>query len=112
MATAVFLGFLAFSLYLAIRSKKGRGPQSVHDFFVASRQFGAYLVFFLAAGEIYSIGTMVGFPGGIYAKGPTFCWPIPSAISSVRRSGKPASAITRSPCPICSKDIFRAARSN
>lgn len=72
MATAVFLGFLAFSLYLAIRSKKGRGPQSVHDFFVASRQFGAYLVFFLAAGEIYSIGTMVGFPGGIYAKGPTY----------------------------------------
>lgn len=72
MATAVFLGFIAFSLYLAIRSKSGRGPQSVHDFFVASRQFGAYLVFFLAAGEIYSIGTMVGFPGGIYAKGPTY----------------------------------------
>jgi len=72
MATAVFLGFIVFSLYLAIRSKSGRGPQSVHDFFVASRQFGAYLVFFLAAGEIYSIGTMVGFPGGIYAKGPTY----------------------------------------
>ncbi|CAB3738066.1 sodium:solute symporter family protein [Paraburkholderia rhynchosiae] len=72
MATAVFLGFIAFSLYLAVRSKQGRGPQSVHDFFVASRQFGAYLVFFLAAGEIYSIGTMVGFPGGIYAKGPTY----------------------------------------
>jgi len=72
MASAVFLGFIVFSLYLAIRSKAGRGPQSVHDFFVASRQFGAYLVFFLAAGEIYSIGTMVGFPGGIYAKGPTY----------------------------------------
>jgi solute:Na+ symporter, SSS family len=72
MATAVFLGFIVFSLYLALRSNKGRGPQSVHDFFVASRQFGAYLVFFLAAGEIYSIGTMVGFPGGIYAKGPTY----------------------------------------
>ena len=72
MATAVFLGFIVFSLYLAMRSNKGRGPQSVHDFFVASRQFGAYLVFFLAAGEIYSIGTMVGFPGGIYAKGPTY----------------------------------------
>ncbi|PQV46725.1 sodium:solute symporter [Paraburkholderia sp. BL21I4N1] len=72
MATAVFLGFIAFSLYLAIRSNQGRGPQSMHDFFVASRQFGAYLVFFLAAGEIYSIGTMVGFPGGIYAKGPTY----------------------------------------
>ncbi|WGS51642.1 sodium:solute symporter family protein [Paraburkholderia sp. D15] len=72
MATAVFLGFILFSLYLAIRSNRGRGPQSMHDFFVASRQFGAPLVFFLAAGEIYSIGTMVGFPGGIYAKGPTY----------------------------------------
>jgi SSS family solute:Na+ symporter len=72
MSTLVFLGFIAFSLYLAIRSGKGRGGQSVHDFFVASRQFGAALVFFLAAGEIYSIGTMVGFPGGIYAKGPTY----------------------------------------
>jgi SSS family solute:Na+ symporter len=72
MSTVVFLGFILFSLYLAIRSKQGHGAQSVHDFFVASRQFGAYLVFFLAAGEIYSIGTMVGFPGGIYAKGPTY----------------------------------------
>lgn len=72
MTTAVFLGFIVFSLYLAIRSKQGRGAQSMHDFFVASRQFGAFLVFFLAAGEIYSIGTMVGFPGGIYAKGPTY----------------------------------------
>ncbi|NSX16435.1 sodium:solute symporter family protein [Cupriavidus taiwanensis] len=72
MTTAVFLGFIVFSLYLAIRSKKGHGAQSMHDFFVASRQFGAFLVFFLAAGEIYSIGTMVGFPGGIYAKGPTY----------------------------------------
>ncbi|BAN26159.1 sodium:solute symporter family protein [Caballeronia insecticola] len=72
MASTVFLGFIALSLWLAIRAGKGRGSQSVHDFFVASRQFGAWLVFFLAAGEIYSIGTMVGFPGGIYAKGPTY----------------------------------------
>ncbi|SPS00580.1 sodium:solute symporter family protein [Cupriavidus taiwanensis] len=72
MTTAVFLGFIVYSLYLAIRSGRGRGAQSMHDFFVASRQFGAFLVFFLAAGEIYSIGTMVGFPGGIYAKGPTY----------------------------------------
>jgi solute:Na+ symporter, SSS family len=72
MASTVFLGFIALSLWLAVRAGKGRGSQSVHDFFVASRQFGAWLVFFLAAGEIYSIGTMVGFPGGIYAKGPTY----------------------------------------
>jgi solute:Na+ symporter, SSS family len=72
MASAVFLAFIALSLLLALRASKGRGKQGVHDFFVASRQFSAWLVFFLAAGEIYSIGTMVGFPGGIYAKGPTY----------------------------------------
>jgi len=72
MSTAVFLGFIVLSLYLALRSRKGKGSQSAHDFFVASRQFGAFLVFFLAAGEIYSVATMVGFAGGIYAKGPTY----------------------------------------
>jgi len=72
MATLVFLGFIVLSLYLALRSRHGHGTQSVHDFFVASRQFGTALVFFLTAGEIYSIGTMVGFPGGIYAKGATY----------------------------------------
>lgn len=74
MASIVFIGFIILSLYLAVRSRKGGGgnSESVHDFFVASRQFGAWLVFFLAAGEVYSIGTMVGFPGGIYAKGPTY----------------------------------------
>jgi SSS family solute:Na+ symporter len=72
MATAVFLGFIVLSLYLALHSRRGASKQDVHDFFVASGQFGACLVFFLTAGEIYSIGTMVGFPGGIYANGPTY----------------------------------------
>ncbi|MGI4983039.1 MAG: sodium:solute symporter family protein [Janthinobacterium lividum] len=72
MASTVFIAFIALSLYLALRARQGSGNQSVHDFFVASRQFGMALVFFLSAGEIYSIGTMVGFPGGIYAKGPTY----------------------------------------
>lgn len=72
MSSAVFLAFIVLSLALALWSRTGRGKQSMHDFFIASRQFGVGLVFFLAAGEIYSIGTMVGFPGGIYAKGPTY----------------------------------------
>ncbi|WP_179404200.1 sodium:solute symporter family protein [Burkholderia guangdongensis] len=72
MSTVVFAALIAFSLYLALRSRRGHSGQSVHDFFVASRQFGTAFVFFLTAGEIYSIGTMVGFPGGIYAKGPTY----------------------------------------
>ncbi|MCA8246662.1 sodium:solute symporter family protein [Burkholderia multivorans] len=72
MSTVVFAALIVLSLYLAYRSRRGHGKQSVHDFFVASGQFGTALLFFLTAGEIYSIGTMVGFPGGIYAKGPTY----------------------------------------
>jgi hypothetical protein len=51
-----------------IRSRRGHGKQTKHDFFVASRQFSVALVFFLTAGEIYSIGMMVGFPGGPEAR--------------------------------------------
>jgi solute:Na+ symporter, SSS family len=72
MSTVVFAGFILFSFVLALRSRRGANAQSVHDFFIASRQFGSFLVFFLSAGEIYSVATMVGFAGGIYAKGPTY----------------------------------------
>ncbi|MFC4275787.1 sodium:solute symporter family protein [Achromobacter aloeverae] len=74
MSTAIFIGFLAFSLLLSLLSKgrHGHGRQSAKDFFVGSRQFSAALVFFLSAGEIYSITTMAGLPGGIYAKGPLY----------------------------------------
>ncbi|WP_028217984.1 sodium:solute symporter family protein [Paraburkholderia oxyphila] len=72
MSTVVFAGFMLASFALALLSRRGVGTQSVQDFFVASRQFGSVLVFFLAAGEIYSVATMVGFAGGIYAKGPTY----------------------------------------
>lgn len=72
MSTVIFIGFIVFSLYLAFSSRKGGDHQSVQDFFIASRQFGTFLVFFLAAGDIYSVGAMVGFPGGIYAKGPAY----------------------------------------
>jgi SSS family solute:Na+ symporter len=61
MSTAVFAGFILLSFVLALRARRGAGAQSVHDFFVASRQLGTFLVFFLAAGEIYSVATMVGF---------------------------------------------------
>ena len=72
MATIVFLSFIGFSIILAVFSKKGQRTQSAKDFFVASGQFNTFLVFFLSAGEIYSTATMVGLPGGIYAKGPTY----------------------------------------
>ena len=38
----------------------------------AGGSFGAFLVFFISVGEIYSIGTMIGTPGSIYANGATY----------------------------------------
>jgi len=67
--TAVFLGLIAFSLVLAVLSKRGHAQQKAEDFFVASGQFRTILFFFLAVGETYSITTILGYPGGIYAKG-------------------------------------------
>ena len=67
--TAVFLGIIALSLVLAAFSKRGHAHQKAEDFFVASGQFRTVLFFFLAVGETYSIATILGYPGGIYANG-------------------------------------------
>ncbi|HVE22359.1 MAG TPA: sodium:solute symporter family protein [Acidocella sp.] len=72
MATIVFAILIALSLVLAVAAKKGHATTSVRDFFIASRQFGGFLVFFLSVGEIYSVATIIGFPGSIYAKGGAF----------------------------------------
>jgi SSS family solute:Na+ symporter len=70
--TAVFLGIVALSLVLAVLSKRGHGQQKAADFFVASGQFRSVLFFFLAVGETYSVATILGFPGGVYASGTSF----------------------------------------
>ena len=70
--TAVFLGIVALSLALAVLSKRGHLHQEPEDFFVASGQFRSVLFFFLAVGETYSVATILGFPGGVYASGTSF----------------------------------------
>ncbi|HKD23939.1 MAG TPA: hypothetical protein VKB71_18105 [Rhizomicrobium sp.] len=70
--TVVFLGIVALSLVLAVLSKRGHGHQKAADFFVASGQFRSVLFFFLAVGETYSVATILGFPGGVYASGTSF----------------------------------------
>src|SRR5580700_6496303 len=67
--TAVFLGIIALSLVLAAFSRRGHLVQKAEDFFVASGQFNTVLFFFLAVGETYSIGSILGYPGGVYAGG-------------------------------------------
>ena len=70
--TASFLAVIFLSIILALLSKRGHLRQKAEDFFVASGQFSTVLFFFLAVGETYSITTVLGFPGGVYANGTGF----------------------------------------
>ncbi len=46
--------------------------KEISDYLVGGRSFGPVLVFILGAGEAYSIGTLIGFPGGVYAHGASY----------------------------------------
>lgn len=70
--TIAFLAIIVLSLLLALLSKRGHLHQKAEDFFVASGQFNTVLFFFLAVGETYSIATIFGYPGGVYASGTGF----------------------------------------
>ena len=67
--TVAFLGIILLSLVLAAFSRRGHLRQKAEDFFVASGQFNTVHFFFLAVGETYSIGSILGYPGGVYAGG-------------------------------------------
>ena len=70
--SVAFLAVILLSVVLALFSKRGHLRQKAEDFFVASGQFSTVLFFFLAVGETYSITTVLGFPGGVYANGTGF----------------------------------------
>lgn len=72
MAFAIFCLILIASVVIAILSKKGAVSSNMGDVMTAGGSFGAFLVFFISVGEIYSIGTMIGTPGAIYANGATY----------------------------------------
>lgn len=63
---------IALSIALALLSRRGHAAPDARAFFAASGQFGAALVFLLAVGETYSVASMLGFPGGVYAHGDGF----------------------------------------
>jgi solute:Na+ symporter, SSS family len=69
MAVVVFGAIIALSLFVAFMASRGRDVLQIEEYLVGGRSFSGVLLFFLAVGEIYSIGTMVGLPGGIYAEG-------------------------------------------
>lgn len=71
MVVGIFAGVMLASVLLAVlagrHGKLKRG--GISDFLVGGRTFPAWLIYFLAVGEVYSIGTMIGFPSGIYVEG-------------------------------------------
>ncbi|MCJ2184243.1 hypothetical protein MTR62_16320 [Novosphingobium sp. 1949] len=67
-----FLAVMVLSLGIALWSRRGHDHPDAREFFTASGQFGAILFFFLSVGETYSIATMLGFPGGVFAGGEGF----------------------------------------
>lgn len=69
---AVLAVVIALSLLLALLSRFRRPGKNIEQHLVGGRSFRSGLLFFLAVGEIYSIGTMIGLPGGIYAEGTSY----------------------------------------
>lgn len=72
MLPVIFFTVMAISVVIAFLARSGLKDMTVGEFLVGGRSFPAWLLYFLAVGEIYSIGTMIGFPSGIYAKGASY----------------------------------------
>lgn len=62
-----FVIVLFFAFLLSLLARRGHHESDPRAFFAARGQFGAILFFLLSVGETYSIGTVLGFPGGIAA---------------------------------------------
>ncbi len=73
MIVAIVAGIvIIITIGVALYASHGHSKNNISEFLVGGRSFPAWLVFFLAVGEVYSIGTLLGFPGGIYAKGASY----------------------------------------
>ncbi|GAA4490064.1 sodium:solute symporter [Gluconacetobacter tumulicola] len=112
MASIVFFLVILLSILVALFSRRGHGHQDSRDFFVASGQFGGILVFMLAVGETYSIGSIMGFPSAAYSTGTSFiiwflgyivlAYPVGYFINPlIWRAGRDYQALTMA-------DLFRA----
>eukprot|EP01133_Synstelium_polycarpum_P023869 gene23869-28626_t len=71
MIAATFTLVLLLALGAGVLSRRG-SKKEISDYLVGGRSFGPVLVFILGAGEAYSIGTLIGFPGGVYAHGASY----------------------------------------
>lgn len=71
MTIVAFVVVLLVAVGIGLYSRVGAGT-STADFLVGGRSFGSIVVFIMVVGEVYSIGTIIGFPGGVYADGAGF----------------------------------------
>ncbi|WP_129658757.1 sodium:solute symporter family protein [Rothia uropygialis] len=71
MTIVMFVVVLLLAVAIGLYSRVGAG-KSTADFMVGGRSFGSVMVFIMVVGEVYSIGTIIGFPGGVYANGVGF----------------------------------------
>ncbi len=69
MLSIIFFSILGLSVVIALAARLGSKNMTIGEFLVGGRSFPAWLLYFLAVGEIYSIGTMIGLPSGVYAHG-------------------------------------------
>ncbi|MCX4835804.1 sodium:solute symporter family protein [Streptomyces sp. NBC_01016] len=72
MIATVFFVIMVLSVLVAFSARRGIRKVSISEYLVGGRSFPPWLLYFLAVGEVYSIGTMIGFPAGIYAKGASY----------------------------------------
>lgn len=72
MLPVIFFTVIGISVLVALGARTGRRKLSIGDYLVGGRSFPAWLLYFLAVGEIYSIGTMIGLPSGLYAGGASY----------------------------------------
>lgn len=68
----IFFAVIALSVLIAVLARTGVKNSSMGEYLVGGRSFPPWLLYFLAVGEIYSIGTMIGLPSGIYSGGASY----------------------------------------
>jgi SSS family solute:Na+ symporter len=62
LALVIIFAFLALSVYLGIRARRGK-DMDLEEWAVGGRGFGTVFIFLLLAGEIYTTFTFLGGSG-------------------------------------------------
>ena len=62
VALLIIFAFLALSIYLGIRARRGK-DMNLEEWSVGGRGFGSIFIFLLLAGEIYTTFTFLGASG-------------------------------------------------